>query len=248
MKRIAIVTLLVGCAHAPVAEKHAGPAHWSYDGETGPAHWATLDPAFSACGGSAQSPIDLSGAASEALPAIALHYEPAHARAFDNGHTIVFELDPGSYLELDGARYPLEQFHFHHPAEHTVDGARQALELHFVHKRDASALVVLAVLLSADAVSPPELERVLKQLPPAGQKRALEAPIALEQLLPAERGYFRYRGSLTAPPCTEAVTWLVLRAPAPIGAAELAAFAARYPDDSRPVQPRNDRVLSVSGR
>jgi carbonic anhydrase len=247
-----LAAALAGCAHAPATTAPTpapAPAHhapWSYEGDTGPEHWGTLDPAYAACGtGHAQSPIDLTGAAPTALPALGFHYAASPGKIVDNGHTIQIDLAPGSWLELDGARYPLVQFHFHHPSEHTIDGKTSALELHLVHKTAEGALAVVAFLLEPGG-GPSPLAPIFAQLPPPNGERPLDAPFSPETLLPADRAYYRYVGSLTAPPCTERVRWQLLRAPMAIAPAELAAFVARYPLNRRPLQPRNDRPLEVS--
>ncbi|HZS39605.1 MAG TPA: carbonic anhydrase family protein [Polyangia bacterium] len=253
-RSLVLAAALAGCAHAPSPSTPAAPAapahhaHWSYEGATGPEHWGALDPAFAACGdGRAQSPIDLAGATPAALPALGFHYVPSAGKVVDNGHTIQIDLAPGSWLDLDGARYPLVQFHFHHPSEHTVDGRRAPLELHLVHKTAGGALAVIGVLVESGG-APSALAPIFAQLPPPGGARSLDAPFSPEAILPAERAYDRYVGSLTAPPCTEGVRWQVLRAPLAISAGEIDAFSARYPLDSRPLQPRHDRPLETSAR
>ena len=161
----------------------------------------------------------------------------------NNGHTIQVNVDRGSGIVLDGTRYELLQFHFHHGSEHTVGGVRLPMELHLVHRSERGALAVVGVLLeegAANATLTPIWERFPRR---ANWAAALPEAFEVAALLPAPRSAWRYRGSLTTPPCTEGVSWIVMTESVTLSAAQIAAFGAIHPRNFRPVQPLNRRTL-----
>jgi len=238
-----LLTLSMAIAPA-MAEDH----HWGYEGEGDPAHWGDISDDFKECGaGQEQSPIDIIPA-----KAISAEFKPAevHWEAFtpaivDNGHTIQVNTNgKGGYTELNGIRYDLVQFHFHHESEHTVDGAHSPLEVHFVHKSEAGDLLVLGALMTPGAANA-ALDEVEAAWPEVGQEVASEDMIDPSSMLPADHASFRYQGSLTTPPCSQIVTWNVYSEPVEISDAQIALFAEHYANNARPVQPLNRRFLLV---
>jgi carbonic anhydrase len=225
--------------------------HWSYEGESGPEHWGDLSPEFAACAkGVEQSPVDIP-ASSPANPAdIAFSYQPSALKIFNNGHTVQVNYDQGSSITLDGMTYSLVQFHFHAASEHAIGGAHSPLEIHLVHKNAQGGLAVVGVLLKAGAENP-AYAPVMQNLPTQVSQQA--APVAgatvdANALLPAQRSYWRYNGSLTTPPCSEGVKWLVMNTPVELSEAQIAAFTSIHKNDARPVQPFNSRTFLVSTR
>ncbi len=225
-------------------------AHWDYYGKTGPLGWGRLDPAYRLCSqGKEQSPIDIHGAKlNKALQPIEFHYMAASGELENNGHTIVFNVKPGSYIVANGVRYDLQQFHFHHPGEEAVDGKLTDMDIHLVHKSADGKLAVLAVRLSEDIAAPNAIVAALWQHLPAeaGKTEKITDMINPGGLLPADRGYWTYMGSLTAPPCTEGVRWFVFEQPVTISRSQLRAFAALYRINSRPLQDRNGRRIEAN--
>jgi carbonic anhydrase len=245
--RLALVGLALSAGGA-VAAQHAGHAHWAYTGHSGPAEWGAMSPDFATCKlGKHQSPIDIRSAKSEDLPAIAFHYEAAPLDVVDNGHTIQVNYAPGSWIDVGGTRYDLVQFHFHKPSEEKIDGKAHAMVAHLVHKNAAGKLAVVAVLLDAGG-SNPTIDTIWKNLPKAKEKDVVVPGTRIDAsaLLPKDRGYYTFAGSLTTPPCSEDVTWLVLKEPLRIENAEIAAFGKIYPMNARPTQPTNDRPIEQS--
>jgi len=226
-----------------------GHAHWSYKGATGPAHWPAVESEFKTCGiGHEQSPIDIRLDAVQAadLPAITFDYRPAPLRIVDNGHTIQVNYAPGSFIDVGGHRYELVQFHFHKPSEESIDGKRYAMVAHLVHKDAEGRLGVVAVPLAEGKINP-MIAAVWNNLPKhGGEARATGIAVDATDLLPADRGYFTFAGSLTTPPCSEGVTWFVLKQPSTLSAGEIGRFAHAYPMNARPVQPLNGRVVRAS--
>jgi carbonic anhydrase len=232
------------CAGAACA---ADAAHWSYEGKTAPDHWGDLDPANRACSLSKeQSPIDIvdSKAARAKLPALDFGYHAGAATVENNGHTVQVSLPPGSTLKVGGQDNSLLQFHFHTPSEEKINGVAYPMVAHFVHKGADGKLSVVAVLFKEGAANA-TLAPVLGALPAPGKplKLATFDPAAL---LPADRAYYKFAGSLTTPPCSDGVRWQVLKQPMELSPQQIAAFRALYPMNARPVQPLNGRLVEVS--
>jgi carbonic anhydrase len=240
---VALATVTLASA---VAAQHAPHSHWAYDGEGGPAHWGALESAYKTCGvGKEQSPIDIRDAKASDLPAINFSYRPTRLKLIDNGHTIQVSYAPGSFITVGGERYELQQFHFHHPAEEKVAGRSYPMVAHLVHKNAAGKLAVVAVLLTKGAANP--LIAKLWQNLPAEQGKEVAATsemVDATELLPTVRGYFTFGGSLTTPPCSEGVTWFVLKTPTEVSSGEVLSFARKYPHNARPVQSVNGRAIS----
>lgn len=222
--------------------------HWSYSGDTGPSHWSDLNHDYSACSlGKSQSPIDIVAPQYGKLPSIQFNYRPSELAVVNNGHTIQVNYAPGSSIVLDGKTYDLVQFHFHHLSETTIKGQHSPLEGHLVHKSKDGNLVVVAVLLSEGRANP-ALKTVWSNLPKeegAENKPAL-VEVNAAQLLPDKHTYYTFPGSLTTPPCTEGVTWLVLAHKMTASKDQIAAFAALYPNNYRPTQPLDGRTILTS--
>lgn len=230
----------------------AQETEWGYEGETGPAEWANLSPEFAACGeGASQSPIDITGAVNASLIPIAFNYEETPLAIFNNGHTIEVEYHEGSSIVYNEKTYDVLQFHFHQPGEHTIDGESFAMELHIVHQDAASGnLAVVGVMLAEGDTDNEAYSIVFDNLPAEEGEPDEEAELSVNvaDLLPADTStYFTYEGSLTTPPCTQIVRWLVLAEPVELSTAQLEAFGAIYDNNARPVQPLNTRNLFTNG-
>ena len=223
--------------------------HWGYEGPQAPEHWSSLDPGFAVCGdGREQSPIDLTGAEREALSEIGFEYAPSPISILNTGNTIQVDYQAGSGIVLDGTRYGLVQFHFHHRSEHTVDGADFPLELHLVHADADGALAVVGVFLEEGAANE-ALAPVWRHLPAeAGPAALVAGMVDANALLPERRTTWRYPGSLTTPPCSEGVSWLMMTEPVTASREQIEAFGALFPINNRPVQPLNGRRLVTDAR
>lgn len=223
----------------------ADEAGWGYAGETGPAHWGALSPDFALCeDGAAQSPIDIAGSSELDLVDIEFQYGATANNIFNNGHTIQVNVDAGSAILYNGITYNLLQFHFHLPSEHTIDGAAAAMEIHFVHQDPRSGNLAVVGVLLVEGADNAAYATVFDNLPAdVGEPMAQGTEISLEALLPAARAFYTYQGSLTTPPCSEIVRWLVLDAPLELSAEQIAAFAAIHAGNARPVQPLGARDL-----
>ena len=221
------------------------PPHWTYQGPNDPAHWSKLDPAFAACsGGHHQSPIDIRDAKNAELPALQFDYHAVPLSIVDNGHTVMVGYAPGSTLTIGDKTYKLVQFHFHHPSEEHIQGKQFDLVAHLVHTDADGHLAVVAVLFKVGAANP-LLETLWSNIPAEKEKLATPSSVSVnvKDLLPASAGYYTFLGSLTTPPCTEGVTWYVLKATSTLSAGQLAVFAKLYPADNRPIQPTYQREI-----
>ncbi len=223
---------------------------WNYYGKTGPLGWGKLDPAYRACSeGHEQSPIDIRGAhLNKALKPIEFHYLGGPVTLENTGNTVVVHVNPGSYIVANGVRYDLEQFHFHHPGEEAVKGKLTDMDVHLVHKSAEGKLAVLAVRLNEDRGDPnATLATLWEHLPlTTGATEKVTSIVNAGGLLPGDRGYWTYMGSLTAPPCTEGVRWFVFEQEISISRAQLSAFAAMFKINSRPLQDTHGRRIEAN--
>lgn len=235
-------------AHAAEAHPaHDGPVHWSYEGGAGPGAWAKLNPEFARCAtGTRQSPIDIRDGIKVQLDPVEFDYKPTPFRVVDNGHTVQVNVDPGNTIAVLGRRYELVQFHFHRPSEERINGKRFDMVVHLVHKDESGRLAVVAVLLEQGSAQP-VVQTVWNNLPlEKGEEQAARTPIDLNRLLPEQRGYYTYMGSLTTPPCSEGVLWMVMKQPVGIASEQIDIFSRLYPMNARPVQPTSGRMIKES--
>lgn len=235
----------------PTAAASALPAPpvWGYSGDYGPQAWAQMDPAFALCGsGAAQSPIDLGGGTIEDLADLRVNYMSAQLALANDGYTVRADYPAGSSLQVDGVDYALLNFEMHHPSEHSVNGVPFAMELQLIHQSAAGSIAVLSVFATAGAPNP-AYQLLWDKLPAqAGAAQPVTAAFNAAGLLPADRRTARYNGSFTAPPCTEGVRWLLFVQPVELSAAQIEAFAAVFPNNSRPLQPAAGRVLQLDSK
>jgi carbonic anhydrase len=233
-------------AAAPAPSAH-GP-HWGYSGADGPEHWGDLDPSFATCKtGKRQSPIDIKGAKKDAsLAPVQIDYKVAPLKIVDNGHTIRINFAPGNSITVGGKTFTLTQFHFHKPSEEEVAGKKYAMVIHLVNERPDGAAVI-ALLVKAGAANP-TVQKIWDNLPKTDGKEVEASGVTIDpaDLLPADRNYYNFDGSLTIPPCGEGVEWFVMKTPIEMSAAQIAEFAKHYPMNARPIQPANGREIKES--
>ena len=223
---------------------------WTYQAHTGPDHWADLDDTFTLCSsGKSQSPTNLTAAVPADLINPDFHYRPVPLNLLNNGHTVQIPYAPGSYVILEGDRYHLRQLHFHSPSEHTIDSQPWDAELHLVHQNDSGDLAVVAVLLQADSTknTSSDAYRLISHYLPAhsGDKIRTQTLINAQDLLPNLTTTYRYTGSLTTPPCSESVIWLVMSAPVSLSAEDIARYKTLLNHNNRPLQALNDRIVQI---
>jgi carbonic anhydrase len=251
MDRRNVLKALAGLAVCPVCTSSgfaAEGAHWSYEGEAGPAKWGDLDAANKACSiGSQQSPIDIGPTVKSQLQPLRLAWGKTADTIVNNGHTIQLGFAEGSTLELGGTTYKLAQVHFHRPSEHLIGGKNFPMEAHFVHRAESGALAVVGVLLTEGKANATFAKIVATMPAKEGPAVKADSSINPNGLLPAKLSYCRYEGSLTTPPCSEVVDWLLLTTPMQVAASDVASFAKLYPMNARPAQKENRRFVLVAG-
>jgi carbonic anhydrase len=230
---------------APPLPRHSN--HWSYEGENGPANWGRINSDWAKCGtGTRQSPIDLRDGMKVDLEQIAFDYRPTGFNVIDNGHTIEVGVGYGNFMTVQNRTFELVQFHFHRPSEERINGKGTEMVVHLVHKDAEGKLAVVAVLLQRGAQNS-MIQTVWNNLPL--EKQLTVTPVValdVNEILPAKRDYFTFMGSLTTPPCSEGVLWLVMKEPMPASPAQMALFSRLYPLNARPIQAGGGRVIKES--
>lgn len=225
-------------------------ASWDYEGKRGALNWGKLDPDYRACSkGHEQSPIDIRGAhLNKALQPIDFHYIAGPVTLENDGHTVVVHVAPGSYMVAGGVRYELVQFHFHHPGEEAVKGKLSDMEVHLMHKSADGKLAVVDLRLIEDVGNPNAVLATLWQHLPtkAGTSEKVTEMVNPGGLLPADRGYWTYQGSLTTPPCTEGVRWFVFEQELSLSRDQLRDFAALFKVNTRPLQETHGRRIEAN--
>jgi len=226
-------------------DKAAKGALWEYEGRFGPDFWGKV---FPTCGaGKSQAPLDIKGPFGRAKAKLQIDYKRSALKVIHNGHTVQVNLSPGSRLIVDGTPYELLQFHFHRPSEEWIDGKPSDMSLHLVHKSAEGKLVVLGVLLQSMAADNAGLVPLWTHMPTSeGPEQSFpETNVDPAKLIPSNLAYYQYEGSLTTPPCTEGVTFFILKTKMPISKAQLEAFPLHH-SNARPIQPLNGRTILSS--
>jgi carbonic anhydrase len=246
MHRRQALKLFAGLALCPLCAPSgfAADTHWSYEGTTGPDKWGELDPANRVCAvGSQQSPLDIDQSIRAQLAPLRMAWAKRADTIVNNGHTIQVGFADGSTLTGPGGSSKLVQFHFHHPSEHRIGGKSFPMEVHFVHANAAGALAVVGVLIATGR--PNKVFNTIVSTMPETEGPAVKADTGIDPngMLPARRTYYRYSGSLTTPPCSETVDWLLLTDPIQVAEADVARFAKLYPMNARPVQKIDRRFV-----
>ena len=233
-----------------IAACDSTPTQWGYDGSIGPATWGELDSSFSTCAtGRSQSPIDIVTAdlVAEDMPELVCDYGTVAVNIVNNSHAIELTVPEGSMLQVGGREYQLQQFHFHGPSEHTIDGEHAAMEMHMVHKDAEGNLAVISALIDEGAENG-ALASAWQHLPSAINQPLTPAgaTVDIAAVLPEDRSYLSYSGSFTTPPCTEGVAWYMFRQRIQLSPEQIAAFRGVMPPNNRPVQPTNGRIIRTT--
>jgi carbonic anhydrase len=237
-------------AAAAAAAIAAAPKHgtvWSYEGETGPANWSKINVDWAKCGtGNRQSPIDLRDGIKVNLEQISFDYHPSSFSEVNNGHTIQVTVGGGNFITVGNTVYELQEFHFHRPSEEKINGKGTEMVIHLVHKSAEGKIAIIAVLLERG--QPHRLLQTIWDNLPLEKFDTVSPSIVLDptDALPERREYFTYMGSLTEPPCTEGVLWMVFKQPMQASPAQMALFSRLYPLNARPVQPTAGRMVKES--
>lgn len=226
--------------------------HWGYEGVEGPGHWAMLQPSYMTCeAGRQQSPINIEMPRhGENQEDLSFHYQPTTLTVRNNGHTIQVNYHDGSFLRLNRQSYKLRQFHFHDPSEHHIDGKTYPMEMHLVHQDDGGHTLVLGILLAFGKENQVLAstgdwleEQTGHRLPSKEGEVFTDVPFNLMDLLPSNTHHFSYHGSLTTPPCSEGVQWIILKTPIEISKVQGERFITTIGPNARPLQPLGEREI-----
>jgi carbonic anhydrase len=257
----AFALLVVSVALVPTSSQAQWRTRWEYEGAKGADHWSELDPDYAPCNsGKEQSPIDIRASEKAVLPS--LQFESRNGPLnylVNNGHTIRVNYHDaagsGSLLIVADKTYQLTQFHFHRPSEEYIHGKPYDMVVHLMYQSSDGKVVGVAVLLKAGQPNA-TIQQIWEHMPLTESKvlpdfnhqeeKVPGVEINPAGLLPRDTAYYTYMGSVTAPPCTEGVTWFVLKTPVDISVEQIKAFARLYPHDARPIQPLNGRVVKES--
>ncbi|WDI87342.1 carbonic anhydrase family protein [Xanthomonas campestris pv. campestris] len=235
--------------HAHETTQHDGH-EWGYTGPEGAEHWAELAKENALCGnGQQNSPIDLKDAIDATLGKLKLDYGAVPLVVRNTGHSIQLDLHAGGTMRVGGKQYDALQPHFHHPSEHLLKGRRFPMEAHIVHQGPDGTLGVLAIFFETGKANP-AFQRVLDAMPSDKNqtRQVADALVRASDFLPPanQRSFYRYEGSLTTPPCSETVDWVVLSQPVQVSREQINAFERVYPFNARPLQPLDRRFLLKS--
>ena len=220
-------------------------AHWDYLGVENPSHWGMLSKEYKTCeAGDRQSPINITMTHhGDHQQKLEFHYQTSQLHEMNNGHTIQVSHVSGCRIDLNDHKYKLRQFHFHAPSEHHIEGKAFPMEMHLVHQDEKGHVLVLAVMMETDAPQP-VLSKLWKWLPAqTGQEVSIPLELSLTDILPTNTHHYTYSGSLTTPPCTEGVQWIVLKEPMHVTQQDVDQFVQIIGHNARPIQPLRDRHI-----
>ena len=248
---VATLFLVTACSNHDEHQSHEKEhnnhsVHWGYEGKGGPYTWGSLDPSFRLCSvGKMQTPINIIPTKNIDLPELNLTYEASSKNVINNGHSIQVNVNHGSSLLLDGTRYELKQFHFHTPSENNLYGESFPLEAHFVHVSESGKIAVIGVMFKKGAQNP-ILSKIWSKFPLAeGSHKPVHLSAEdIQSIMPKDREYYKFMGSLTTPPCTENVHWIVYKEPVTISKEQVRRFFNIFGHpNNRPIQKSNDRMI-----
>lgn len=244
---LSLLSFIVACFDD---KSHKNKTHsnknWSYEGAEGPAHWASLSEEFSLCGeGKEQSPINIDDVQTMNLQALEFHYESSKdSMVVNNGYTIQVNYAEGSYAIIGGIKFQLVQFHFHSPSEHQIQGKNADLVAHLVHQSESGKLAVVAILFE-EGEKNQFISPIWSLMPKRKGKVTMAGILRVNDLLPEDKTYFNYKGSLTKPPCSENVNWNLLTTHVSVSFDQISDFAEIFSKSTRPVQAVNDRIIGI---
>ena len=229
-------------------EESSHKKHWSYEGETAPEYWAEIEE-NSDCGGANQSPINIIEINAQPVPSVKnleIMYSPKTIlkQVNNNGHSIQFDFNQGDSIQYMESTYHLKQIHFHEPAEHFINGIKYPIEIHLVHQNSEGNITVLGILGAEGNES--QLFEFFESFLPLknGETKSIESELDLTTLFPKNKSYFSYQGSLTTPPCTENVNWIVFKDPIILSLEEVLKLKNNMPiNNYRNEQPLNGRTV-----
>jgi carbonic anhydrase len=243
---VASLLLTTGCSHTETHAKESHAEHWGYTTDVGPSHWSELNKQYHMCSeGKFQSPINIVATSDIDLPALALDYKTDSTDVIDNGHAVQVNITSGSTFTIGSDKYELKQFHFHTPSENNINAKSFPLEAHFVHATADGKLAVVAVMFEEGEANP-ILSKIWGNFPlKTGEKVEFKLNSNdVKALMPTDKDYYKFTGSLTTPPCSEEVKWHVIKKPQTISKEQVKEFFDIYGHtNNRAIQDTNKREI-----
>lgn len=255
-----IFVVVIGCQSEPKVDgtETVKESNWDYIGETGPEHWSKLE-IDSDCDGIRQSPINLiemdviEGDHLEQISIVEYENETTIESITNNGHTIQYNFNAEkNIIEYQGKNYKMKQFHFHSPSEHTINGIRYPLEIHLVHHHEETNSYVVFALMVQQGLPDSTFNFLEKHLPvESGKTKVIKDTYDLGSTVPEIFGLdslevFTYTGSLTTPPCTEEVLWIVVKNASSASASQIDMLIELMPKNNyRDIQDTNGRKITM---
>jgi carbonic anhydrase len=218
------------------------PVTWSYEGKEGPENWSKLNSEFSTCStGSTQSPIDVTESIDANLKPLKLLQKFPAKEILQSNHSIQLNFRDGNIVAIDSMTFKLKQANFHTPSEHRIQGKSFPLEAQFLHTDTKGNTAIIAVMFKEGRANS-ALAKILKQLPQDGDKPvALKSRLLASEMMPNNQDYYRFSGSLTTPPCTEGIRWILVKTPMTASKEQIEALATK--NNNRPLQAINARII-----
>lgn len=246
MHRRTFTASLLACPVSPAlaqALKAIQTPEWNYD-SVGPSKWGNLSPAYNLCAtGDQQSPVDLRNGITARVAPVRLDWKSGKFTVQNNSHSIEAKVPSGSSVTIGSERFDLTQFHFHSPSEHAVAAKRSAMEVHFVHVHQDGRIAVLGAFLEAGGHNE-AFSAVMKVAPAkAGGEAPTESVVDPRQMVPGSLDSWRYEGSLTTPPCSQNVSWIIFTRTVSVAQSDIDTFRKIFPVNARPLQQVNRRYL-----
>ncbi|MCL5128940.1 carbonic anhydrase [Algibacter sp. L4_22] len=232
-------------------EKTENEHHWSYAGETSPEHWIEIEK-NSDCDGKYQSPINIINKDADSIATkddLKILYTPTTniSKVTNNGHSIQFDFEAGDSINYKNENYYLKQIHFHEPSEHKINGVIYPIEIHLVHVSKSGNITVLGIM--GEEGSKSQLFEFFESFLPIENEttKTIQQKIDLSSLFLEDKNYYSYGGSLTTPPCSEGVNWLVFKQPIILSVEEVLKLRNNMPTNNyRNEQPLNDREIKLN--
>ena len=215
-------------------------SEWSYEGESGPQHWGKVSQTCQT--GKNQSPINIEHTTEAKLKGVDVDYQGVVTSLVNNGHTLQASVSGNNTVRIDGKVFTLKQFHFHTPSENLIKSRQYPLEAHFVNADEQGNLAVIAVMYEVGKVNP-QLTTLGKTLPTKGNSVSITETLPIAKLLPNTDNYYRFNGSLTTPPCSEGVRWIVLKESKMISGDQKVTWNKMMGNNNRPIQAYNARMV-----
>ena len=227
--------------HMMMGEEKCAPTYTYEDGSMGPSHWPAL------CStGKMQSPIDITHANKLRIDDLKFNYQPVDLDIVNdcNQYRVLVKFPDNYWLTVGKKPYFLTELHFRAPGENAVHGKRPRMSVQLVHYSPEGVFLIIEVPVVVGKENP-TIKTLWEHIPdPGKENKVAGVKIDAMDLLPANRTFYRYPGSLTTPICNEVVNWYVMQNPIEMSEAQIEAYTKHYNNTARPLQPLNDRPIS----